>query len=216
MFPCKRDGSEGYGTITCHFIDSNFVMNDLILEFERVRYPHDASTIAEFIKEVIFRFKLERKIVGMTTDNGQNVVAAIDQLKFDLDLDSNHRCGFIHLRCIAHVLNSGVKEALKQLTPSIVKVRSIVTSIRSSTKRREQLENIQLRLIHAFRQDNLEENEGIDPQFAEWEGKHVQMEAHGNQADRENQFVQGIHENSARMSSKLQMRLIDHCARLWN
>lgn len=42
---------------------------------------------------------------------------------------------YLHMRCVAHILNLVVKDGLKDLDPSIVKVRGAVRFVKSSPAR---------------------------------------------------------------------------------
>ena len=46
-------------------------------------------------------------------------------------------CGFLHMRCCAHILNLIVQDGLKSLNESIVKVCNVVRYVKSSPNRFE-------------------------------------------------------------------------------
>jgi len=75
----------------------------------------------------------------VTVDNASSNDVAIQYLKRRLNhwgttiLDGN----YLHMRCVAHILNLVVKDGLKDLDPSIVKIRLAVRFVRSSPARLE-------------------------------------------------------------------------------
>lgn len=140
-----RRGSRSYGCLTGHFISDDFEMNSLILEFEHMPYPHDLPTIANFLVDAIQGLKIEGKVIAITTDNASNNIPAIETFQNRLSLDLNSDVGFVHVRCVAHIINLAVKNALSKLDESISKVKEFVTIIKSSTARKEKFQRKQSR-----------------------------------------------------------------------
>lgn len=48
-----RKGARGFGCVTAHYINTFGKLLNLILNFERMKFPHDADTICKFISETI-------------------------------------------------------------------------------------------------------------------------------------------------------------------
>lgn len=147
-----RKGTRGFGCITAHYIDLDWKLKEAIIQFKQMSYPHDAQTIRKFINKTIELTSLTGKIVSITTDNASNNIAAVklwggmrglDLFNFDI----------VHYKCVAHVIDLGLRAALLQLTSSITPVREAVLSIRSSRKRKEKFIAIQTELI-ANKQQN--------------------------------------------------------------
>lgn len=143
----SRKSSRGFACLTGHYIDENWRLVSVLLEFGYMKYPHDAETLKTFIGDSLKRLKIEDKTIAITTDNASNNIAAVKLLKEDLDLDLNFEFEFIHFRCINHVIHLAVKDALKDLKPLVTKVREVVSFIRSSTKRSETFEWVQKEII---------------------------------------------------------------------
>lgn len=143
-----RKGASGYGCITGHFIDSKWDLKSVILEFKLMPHPHDAISICNFIAQVILEFDIKQKVIAITTDNGSNVVAAINQLIPRLQLDTNFgTMGFTHYRCMGHIIHLAVRDALKGLKPLLINLRKFVSIMRSSGKRSETFKKYQETLI---------------------------------------------------------------------
>lgn len=143
----SRKASRGFGCIMGHFINTDHTLQTLALEFDYIPYPHDAETILEFFKTTINKFGIEKKLIGITTDNASNNAKAIAQLTKDLDLHENFAWGFVYFRCAAHIVNLAVKDCLSRLQSLVDNLRAIVVTIRSSTKRTEAFREIQRLLM---------------------------------------------------------------------
>lgn len=87
-------------------------MKSLTLEFKHLPYPHDAIALSNILIETIKNLKLESKTIAITTDNDASNIPAVNRLQNSLDSSLNSNIGFTLVRCIAHVINLGVKQAL--------------------------------------------------------------------------------------------------------
>ncbi|GBC46886.2 zinc finger BED domain-containing protein 4-like [Rhizophagus irregularis DAOM 181602=DAOM 197198] len=71
---------QGYIGVTCTYIDSNFVLNEITLTVNHIRYPHTAQHIAESLEETLEEWKLREKVFVITTDNATNMKKAISDM----------------------------------------------------------------------------------------------------------------------------------------
>lgn len=83
----------------------------------------------------------------MTADNASNN-GGIDILTHELELGDNFGVGFIHYRCLAHILNLCAREGLKCIEKELDTIRSFVKTIKSSSKRMQIFEQNQIDLIY--------------------------------------------------------------------
>ena len=90
----------GYITVTCHYIDSAWNLKSAVLATNNLVENHTASNIADELKRVTDNWHISDKVVAVTTDNGANIVAAI-QLN-----------GWKQVFCYAHTLNLIVQHSL--------------------------------------------------------------------------------------------------------
>ncbi|KAL0209994.1 hypothetical protein P9112_010078 [Eukaryota sp. TZLM1-RC] len=97
-----------YIASTAHWIDSNWVMKSVLLEIKQLPNPHTDKCIADYMLKVLLNFGISGKIIGVTTDNGANVVAGMKLLAQALELKDSH---MVHRRCCAHILNLVVRAA---------------------------------------------------------------------------------------------------------
>lgn len=144
-----RKGGRGFGCITAHYINSDGQLVNFILAFERMIFPHDAEAIYEFLARVIKDHKLEKKVLAITTDNASNNIKAMQMLKEKVELSpfTVESLSFIHYKCVAHIIDLGIRAAINDLQRTLKPVRDFVLSIRSSSNRRETFNGIQQELI---------------------------------------------------------------------
>ncbi|CAN4103749.1 unnamed protein product [Withania somnifera] len=122
-----------YLTITCHWIDNNFLIQKRILAFlydENRR--HDAEFINETITKVVNYYNLNGKVLSIAFDNASNNTAAIEMLKINL---SPPLIDVFHVRCACHVYNLIVKDGLAFFEPVLEKLRFVVGFIQGNNRK---------------------------------------------------------------------------------
>lgn len=124
-----------YMCLTAHFIDDNWNLHKRIIKFCPVA-GHFGEHIGRAVERCLVEWDL-KFFLTITVDNASSNDVAIQYLKRRLNdwggaiLDGN----YLHMRCAAHILNLVVKDGLKDLDPSIVKVHATVRFVRSSPAR---------------------------------------------------------------------------------
>lgn len=139
----------GYMAVTGHFIDNNWKMRSLTLEFNRFPTPHNAEATCSFLSKVIESFHLQQKVQSITTDNAKDVSSGVQKLHHLMREDHPGFYGSFrdfHIRCISHVVNLAVKDCMKLVHKEIEKIRSVCNAIRCSTKRRDKFGEISKQL----------------------------------------------------------------------
>lgn len=96
----------GYLGLTATWINQNFEILDVLLEITYFPTPHTAEAIANIIKDSIQRWKIEDRVITITTDNGSNMIAAINKL-----------APITRLSCVAHTLQLAIVKGLKLVQP---------------------------------------------------------------------------------------------------
>jgi hypothetical protein len=71
----------GYLGLTATWINQNFEIMNVLLEITYFPSPYTAIAIADTIKNIIQKWKIEDRVISITTDNSANVVSAIHELK---------------------------------------------------------------------------------------------------------------------------------------
>lgn len=170
-----RKGARGFGCVTAHYISSMGSLENLILHFKRMRFPHDSDTIKQFIEKPITQYKLQGRVAAITTDNASNNIAAIRMIDKSMGLTSLD-LGFIHYKCVAHIFDLGMKDAMKDLKEMLKPVRDAVMAIRSSRKRKEKFLEKQGELILEDRQATKQPLELAEDVDHRWNSAFVLLE----------------------------------------
>lgn len=128
----------GYLAITAHFLDEKWNLVSLLISFQLIPYPHTGTNIANCIKTVTDEYLITTKLQTITLDNASSNDAAIREL---IDYASQDlitiKKELFHNRCLAHILNLIVKDGLKKISESIVKIRSCIKAIHTTPRRRQ-------------------------------------------------------------------------------
>ena len=157
--------SKSFYGITIHFIDSNWILQSLTLDFVGSHGKHSGEDIANLFYQTLEIYNLTQKIQGITMDNAASNTTFILKLGEILQgkgitFDSENQ----HFRCFAHIINLGVQDALKILNievsenwsdsdnsassedeDSLVETNSVV-KIRKLFKKFKQSEQLQIKL----------------------------------------------------------------------
>lgn len=130
--------TDGYLTITAHFVDVDWRLNKKILNFCIMPPPHTGLALSEKIYSLVSEWGIDMKLFSMTLDNASNNNVFVDIFKSQLRLkDALILNGeFFHVRCCAHVLNLIVQDGLKEIDRAVVKVRESVKYIKGSSARK--------------------------------------------------------------------------------
>lgn len=60
--------------VTAHWIDDNWVQQDVTLGFEHLKGPHTGKALMQAFVKVVERFNLQQKVMSITSDSGSNVL----------------------------------------------------------------------------------------------------------------------------------------------
>ncbi|KMS98900.1 hypothetical protein BVRB_3g067910 [Beta vulgaris subsp. vulgaris] len=126
-----------YMCLTAHFIDNDWKLNKRILNFCPIS-SHKGEAIGKAIEKCLLAWGIEN-VMTVTVDNASSNDTAIVYLKKRLNNwgTSVVKGEFLHVRCIAHIMNLVVTDGLKLVSDSVHRVRNAVRFVRSSSNRVE-------------------------------------------------------------------------------
>lgn len=130
-----------YLGITAHYIDKEWDLHCVTLDFEPLKGSHTGERLADAFYAVVqdkYNITVGKMHGGITLDNASNNDKFIElygeKTGFDHDM--------LHFRCFAHVLNLAVQAALSELKDAISVLRNGVRAIRISPLKLERLEKL--------------------------------------------------------------------------
>ncbi|GES99626.1 zinc finger BED domain-containing protein 1-like [Rhizophagus clarus] len=116
---------------------------------EKILYPHTGTHIREIIQEKLKVLGLEKKVNVAVTDNGSNMVKAINEWD-----------GVSRVACSAHTLQLCVLKGLKQIKPYLQRYAKL-NQFFESPKQTERLEDAQREIIR--QEERIANETGLSP-----------------------------------------------------
>ncbi|CAN1215282.1 Putative AC transposase [Linum perenne] len=124
-----------YMCLTAHFIDRDWKLRKKIIGFRQV-FSHKGTTIAEAIMACLDEWGID-KVFSITMDNASSNDTAIQHIKSLFDNRNTSVCDgqFLHVRCVAHIINIVVSDGLGEISTSVRKIREAVRYVKQSPAR---------------------------------------------------------------------------------
>ncbi|KAG8489971.1 hypothetical protein CXB51_015455 [Gossypium anomalum] len=124
-----------YLCITAHFIDNDWKLNKKILNFCPIS-SHKGESIGMVIEKCLLNWGID-KLFTVTVDNASSNDVAIGYLrkKFNPRGGLVQNGKYLHMRCMAHIVNLIVVEGLKEMNKSVERVKGAVRYVRQSPAR---------------------------------------------------------------------------------
>ena len=124
-----------YMCITAHYIDSEWKLHKNIISFVPIT-SHKGEHIAKTLENCLLDWGI-KSVFTVTVDNASSNDTALGFFKKKLMSwgTSAVRVKYVHMRCIAHILNLVVTEGLKEANASVKRVREAVRYVRNSPAR---------------------------------------------------------------------------------
>lgn len=111
--------------------------------------PHTGEALCCLLLKVFKEWGIQGKATAVTKENEIYVIEGVTFLHKNMFLINKQRekyipIGDFHVRCTAEVINLSVKDCLKFIRDEFYNVRAMVTSVRCSVKRRQQLSEVRI------------------------------------------------------------------------
>ncbi|CAN6374533.1 unnamed protein product [Urochloa humidicola] len=126
---------QNYMCVTAHFIDSDWNLHKKIIGFFLVK-GHRGEDIGKSLEGCLAEWGID-KVFSITVDNASSNNGAIKYMRKVLN-ESNCSIAegqYLHMRCVAHIINLIVTEGLKEIDVSVARVRAAVKFVKSSPTR---------------------------------------------------------------------------------
>lgn len=130
---------QSYTGLTIHFIDEDFNLHSYLLDTKEFTDSHTGENMAEELATILEDWKLlQTNLVCATTDNGSNILKAVDVL------------GWQHMACFSHTLQLSVEAAMKlpAVTRAIGRCKRLVTHFHHSVNSTKVFREKQASLDH--------------------------------------------------------------------
>nr|KYP41362.1 Putative AC transposase [Cajanus cajan] len=124
-----------YMSLTAHFVDNDWKLQKKILNFSQTT-GHSGELIAKHVEACLNNWELKR-VLSITVDNATANDVGVQYLKRRM-LSWNFlvlKGEYVHMHCCAHILSLIVKDGLKEIKDSILKIRNAVKYVKSSPAR---------------------------------------------------------------------------------
>ncbi|XP_041862941.1 E3 SUMO-protein ligase ZBED1-like [Melanotaenia boesemani] len=93
--------TDSYLTITCHYIDMEWLLLSHVLQTRKIQTSHTAKNLSDLLSDALQEWELTDKDPVIVTDNAANIVRAVELTSL------------LHVGCFAHTLNLASQAALK-------------------------------------------------------------------------------------------------------
>jgi hypothetical protein len=101
---------------TVHFIDDKWKMQQRLLAFKYLTGDHDGVSLGKAMIEVLEDFGIAERLLGVTADNASNNSTMLAEIQKFYDAKypaSGFSVEWNQVECVAHVLNLGAQQILK-------------------------------------------------------------------------------------------------------
>lgn len=124
-----------YMVLTAHYIDNNWKLKKKVINFCPIS-SHKGIEIGKAIEMCLLKWGIDN-VFTITMDNASSNDVAVEYLK--TKFAKWRKCvlnaKWIHIRCVAHIMNLMVQDGLRHIGNSVESIRGAVKYIRNSSKR---------------------------------------------------------------------------------
>lgn len=122
--------------LTAHYIDSEWKLQKWFLSFHVFPSPHIGVLISQEIETCLLGWGIEN-VLTLTVDNASNNDVATSTLRSKLNMRKKLVLDgeFLHVRCFAHVINLIIRDGMKEVDESIIRIHECVKYVKGSPSR---------------------------------------------------------------------------------
>lgn len=110
--------------ITIHYIDDDWKIQEHLLAFKYLECEHDGLSLSKALIEVLEDYGIADRLLGVTADNASNnkkMMAHVQSYYDDKYPDAGFSVAWNQVECLAHVLNLGAQQILKEFKQPVDK-----------------------------------------------------------------------------------------------
>lgn len=124
-----------YMCLTVHYINEAWELKKKIINFCPIS-SHKGEAIGKAVENCLLEWGIDR-VFTITVDNASSNDVAISYLSKKIQNWGNSilNCKYLHMRCIAHIINLVVVDGLKLMSPSVSRIRNAIRYVRHSPSR---------------------------------------------------------------------------------
>ncbi|XP_077223462.1 zinc finger BED domain-containing protein RICESLEEPER 2-like [Tasmannia lanceolata] len=124
-----------YMVLTAHYIDNDWKLHKKIINFCQIS-SHKGEAIGKAVEKCLLEWGID-KVFTITVDNASSNDVAVGYLRRRINNwgSSVLQGKYLHMRCIAHIINLVVCDGLKEVGISVDRVRAAVKYVRGSPAR---------------------------------------------------------------------------------
>lgn len=125
--------------VTVHWIDNDWKLHNIILEFRRFMSLHTGEAAFSFLCDLISNWDQPRRVSGLTTDNASDMVKVVELLRLKLvhETPGAYKDPSFHVLFVFQVIYITLKDCLKLVRKHIDKIRILVSLTDASVKRKD-------------------------------------------------------------------------------
>lgn len=137
-----------YICITVNWTDDSWTVRSTLLDLTIFETPRNSYATCNLLHEFLEWCGLIEKLMVITTDNRSGIFSGVSRFHHGLFsyVDGAFNLSDVYVRCIGHVVKLAVKKCMKIFHGQFATIRSLLSSVRPSVKRRDLFETVKVEL----------------------------------------------------------------------
>ncbi|KAG2000826.1 hypothetical protein GB937_010790 [Aspergillus fischeri] len=163
---------QAFMAVTGYFINEDWNYHEILLGFEPLHGTHTGVNLSSVLLDLLQKHGIEDRVLTVTTNNASNNSTLVESIQDSLQsLKLPNQTPIIHIPCMAHIIQLGLKELLgrmeanprnereemewteeengaqrenQEIVYTLNKVRQLAVYINKSPQRREAFQNLQI------------------------------------------------------------------------